>query len=134
MAAAKPWGGVDPNSTHQRWSRWTCVIQTGRRTPSVREVGENWRRFVPRLFRTTVGQVRTTTRQGYYAVTAIVEGPDVHDPAYQASVRRQVEANFVRSGFGSDARLVTMEAALLAGSDESGRPALQLIVLPAVIA
>lgn len=131
------YGSMDPNSGNQRWSRWRFVIQPGRRLPPVREVRDNWQRFITKLFGTTVGRGKASLVRveghRYYALVAEVEGPAVHDPAYVSRVRREMQGVFVERGFGVGARLREMDAALLAGSAEDGKPAAQLLVLPPLL-
>jgi hypothetical protein len=127
----KPWGAVDPNSTHQRWSRWVATVRAHRtRRPTLEDVRLNWTRYVRRLFRTTVGRIRVEVLDDRYRLVAELEGPPVHDPAYVAWVRRELAGAFVAKGFGPGAVLEDLETALLAGSAEDGRPAAQLLVLP----
>jgi hypothetical protein len=137
MATEAAYGSLDPNSGNQRWSRWRFVVQPGRRLPRTREVRNNWQRYMPKLFRTTVGRGRVAKvwveKRMYYAITAEVEGPPVHDPDFVAWVRREVQGVFVERGFGVGARLREMDAVLLAGSAEDGKPASQLLVLPSLI-
>lgn len=135
MATAKPWGPVDPNSTHQRWSYWRFEVDSPdrRRRPGVREVRENAMRFGRRVFRSTVGECRVQApAPGRYIIEFHVEGPPVHDAAYRASVRREWRDRFVRQGFGPRATLA-MDVRLLAGSYEDGRPSTHLIVAPALV-
>lgn len=132
---ARPWGPVDPNSTHQRWSRWrfTIVSAPGRRPP-LEDVRDNFQRYVGRLFGSTVGRIQVAIiRVGadhlYVCVTEI-EGPPVHDATYRDWVEREFAGVFVAKGFGPGARLRQMDATLLAGSAEDGKPARQLLVMP----
>jgi len=132
VAVTKPWGPVDPNSTHQRWSDWTFRIHSPTRRPGPREVRDNARRFARAVFRSTVGQLRLRLDgQGTYEVRIRIEGPAVYDPGYRASVERTWFEKFVRPGFGPDATM-TMTARHLAGSPQDGRPAAHLIVAPAI--
>lgn len=134
LPAGKPFGPNNPNSAHQRWSRWRVVIEPARKRPTVREVAANWQRYMATLFKTTVGRGKVARvrvdGKVYYALVAEVEGPPVHDPAYVAWVRKEVAGVFVARGFGVGARLRELDATLLAGSAEDGKPAAQLLVLP----
>lgn len=139
VAGAKPWGPVDPNSTHQRWSRWRfSIVPDARRRPTRDEVLNNFRRYIARLFRSTTGRVQVAiTRDGHrtlYVCVCEIEGPPVHDADYRAYVEREVAGVFVAKGFGPGARLQQMDAVLLAGSAEDGKPARQLIVMPPIVA
>lgn len=137
MATKAAYGSLDPNSGNQRWSRWRFVVAPGRRRPSAREVRDNWQRYLPKLFKTTVGRGKAerVTLEGrvFYALVAEVEGAPVHDPGFVSWVRREVTGVFVEKGFGVGARLADMDAALLAGDAEDGRPRAQLLVLPSGI-
>ncbi len=133
--AGKPWGPNEPNSTHQRWSRWTFEIVSPdrRRRPSLEEVRDNARRFVRAVFRTTVGECRVrSSTPGRYEIALHLEGPPVHDAGYRDTMRRTWEEKFCRSGFGPQATL-SMTASLLAGSYEDGRPSASLIVAPPIV-
>jgi hypothetical protein len=133
MAPEAAYGSLDPNSGNQRWSRWRFVVEPGRRLPSAREVRDNWQRYIPKLFRTNVGRGKAERvklkGRVFYALSAEVEGAPVHDPGYVSSVRREMS----EKGFGVGARLRDMDAALLAGDAEDGKPRAQLLVLPAAI-
>jgi hypothetical protein len=130
---------ANPNSAHQRWSRWTFVVLLdARRIPTVDAVRLNFQRYCSRLFKSSAGRVNVAIVRDSrvrpirtYAVHKVeIEGPPVHDPAYQAWVRREFEGVFMAQGFGPGATLMQMEAVLLAGSREDGQPATQLLVLP----
>jgi hypothetical protein len=133
----KPWGSVDPNSAHQRWSRWRFTIEARPpRLPSRDQFAHNFARYVRRLLGTTVGRAQVSiVRDGpahLYVGVVELEGPDVHDPAYRAWVQREFAGVFVAKGFGPGARLRQMDAILLAGSAEDGKPARQLLVMPPI--
>lgn len=131
----KPWGPNEPNSGNQRWSRWAFVIVSTdrRRQPSIAEVRVNAMKFARIVFKTTVGECRTTlVRPGRYEIKFHVEGPTVHDPAYRETMRRTWLEKFALPGFGPDATL-SMSTALLAGSYQDGRPSVSLIVAPALV-
>lgn len=129
----KPWGPNEPNSTHQRWSRWTFTITSPTRRPSGQEVLDNFRRFVRVVFRSSIGEARVRMNRGdTYELSLHIEGPPVHDAAYRAAMARTWLARFVRPGFGPDATM-TMDATLLAGSYEDGRPSTHLIVAPPIV-
>jgi hypothetical protein len=131
---SKPWGPNEPNSGNQRWSRWTFDITSPdrRRRPSLEEVRLNAMKFARVVFRTTVGECRVRVlRPGRYEIAFHVEGPPVHDPAYRETMRRTWLEKFTLPGFGPQATL-SMDALLLAGSYEDGRPSASLIVAPAI--
>lgn len=132
----KPWGGVDPNSAHQRWSRWVFVVTLEGQSARVQlnPVRDAWQRYIPRLFKTTVGRGMATMHAGDVnrcVLTAEIEGPAVHDSMYRDYVRREF-VNVFMLGFGPGARFDGMDASLLAGSAEDGSPAKQLVVLPSL--
>jgi hypothetical protein len=150
MSGEKPWGPVDPNSTHQRWSRWTWVVKCDPlKVPSRKDVEHNFGLYVRRLFHSTVGRARvlyvhdrrdsplgeaglplSLFAKHVFILQVEIEGPNVHDPDYVAHVKREFAGVFVAKGFGPSAQLLRQEAELLAGSAEDGRPAKQLLVLP----
>lgn len=137
------------------WSGWTFVIHAHpSKLPSVLDVVDNTRRYAARLFRTTMGQANVKLLSDhrwlpgrlkalrnvwkgigahhYYVIEIVIEGAPVNDPAFIRRIRHEFEGVFVQKGFGPSARLVKMDARLLAGSPENGRPAAQLLVLPRV--
>lgn len=133
----KPWGPVDPNSAHQRWSRWRFTIEADPvKRPTKAEVLDNFRRYAAALFCSTVGQAQVAIaagRQGVLYICVVeLEGPAVHDATYRDYVQREFAGVFVARGFGPRARLRQMDATLLAGSAEDGQPARQLIVMPSL--
>jgi hypothetical protein len=144
----KPWGAVDPNSTHQRWSRWTFTVAAHPdKLPTQAECIDAFRRYVAVLFQSRIGRVKleiasNAWRGGMfngeypevwlYVFTVEVEGPPVHDVMYRDWVRREFGGVFVLKGFGPSARLHQMETSLLAGSAQNGTPSRQLLVLPTV--
>jgi hypothetical protein len=135
MSDPRPWGPVNPNSAHQRWSRWRfTIVADPRRRPSKEEVLENFRRYIARLFNSTTGRVQvalvTSPKDIRYVCVVELEGPPVHDIEYRAWVQREFAGVFVAKGFGPAAHLQQMDAELLAGSAEDGKPARQLLVLP----
>jgi len=130
-----PWGPNDPNSTHQRWSRWRFDITSPdrRRRPSLEDVRVNAMKFARAVFKTTVGECRVRVlRPGRYEVAFHVEGPPVHDSAYRDAMRHTWLTRFALPGFGPLATL-SMEASLLSGSYEDGRPSVSLIVAPPLV-
>lgn len=131
--ASDSWAGMNPNSGHQRWSRWDFTIAaTVAKQPAQDFVLDAARRFFRQMFHTTTGQVRVTVLGLSYLVSLRVEGVAVHDPSVRAAVQAQFAEHFVARGFGAGARLVRMDASLLAGSAEDGTPADHLIVLPTI--
>lgn len=127
-----PWGPMDPNSTHQRWSKWMFVIRAHRKRPSKADIIDNARRFFALTFRSTVGQVMVDVWRNTYTIYLVIEGPAAHDPSVQDAIERQFREHFICRGFGVGARLEKMEVGLLAGSREDGRPPDQLIVMPRI--
>ena len=143
MAVAYPWGPIDPNSQHQRWSRWTFTVYEGGRTIPLSVVQGHAAHWL-RLGFGSVGQAKVehrllsaTTPEGKrvvqmaYVITCEVEGVDCHDPGYVANVRQQFQQRFVAPGWGPLATS-TVAAELLAGDAQDGRPAAQLLVMPTI--
>jgi hypothetical protein len=122
------WTG-NPNSGHQRWSKWTFDVRIPGAPPSLAYVRDNARRFFVQLFRSSAGQVRVTQFGRRWVLELRIEGVDAHDPELVAQVRRQVTRDFVAKGF-RNACLARMDVGILAGSREDGSPPDQLIVLP----
>lgn len=119
---------MNPNSTHQIWSRWTFTVTPGRTIAASRlELEQNCGRFGRKAFG-SASEMRITTRAGKLIVDVRTEGHPVHEAAYVAWMRQQW-TRFFRNGFGNKTR-VDLETKLEAGSRQDGRPADQLIVLP----
>ena len=72
----EPYGGMDPNSQHQLWSRWVFGVESPKR-PEVQEVMDNARRFFAEGFKSTVGRVRCDNQGHYYSLIVEIEGPPV---------------------------------------------------------
>lgn len=131
MDSTAPYGGIDPNSQHQLWSRWIFRIDAPvEKRPPVDEVVANARRYVAKLFHSTIGRVRCDQQGGRYVLIVEIEGPPAHDPAYVARVIEDVRTRFVAQGFGPRARLTDTVVGILAGDTQDGQPPAQLIVMP----
>lgn len=125
------WTG-NPNSRNQRWSRWTFVLEIPLAdAPTLEYVRDNARRFFRRLFCSSAGQVQVINIGTRWTINLRIEGPCVIDPGVRLEAKRQFIRHFVERGF-RHARLVRMDAALLAGSREDGSPPDQVIVLPLI--
>jgi hypothetical protein len=126
---------MDPNSQHQRWSRWSFDIISPdlARRPKSSEVVDNARRFFATGFHSTVGRVRVDRRaMDRYAVSVEIEGPPVHDPCYRMDVARRVAEHFVARGFGPQARIEHWTVMCLAGDAEDGKPPAQALFMPQI--
>lgn len=132
MSDDKAFGPIDPNSQHQLWSRWIIGIQAARQRPTVQEVNDNARRFFKQLFHSSVGRVKCEEQSGYYAITLEIEGIPAHDPGVRRDAEMQFERNFVKKGFGTEARLTRFIVGILAGDQQDGKPPEQLLVMPHV--
>ena len=125
---APPWGGMDPNSEHQRWSQWMFIIYDLRsKRPPYEDVKKNAHRFFQQLFGKDSGRMRVTEEVTSWHIELQVEGVDAHDPVLVAAVRKQFQRDFVQKGWGSLAHS-EVHVKMLAGSPEDGSPAKQLIV------
>lgn len=129
MPTPRPWGGIDPNSQHQLWSRWTFRIW-GRPIP-LHEIKDNAARWLRKGFG-SVGRAKIEEKiengRAVIVVIAEIEGRPAHDPDYQASVGHGF-AKFVQAGWGATA-VFRMDVTILAGDEQQGAPKKQLIVLP----
>jgi hypothetical protein len=121
---------MDPNSQHQRWSRWTFDIEeAGRHVPRA-DVELNAARWLRAGFG-SAGQARVLQTITGWQIEARIEGKPAHDPGYVASVRREFQQRFVEKGWGPLARgWVTVK--VLAGDKQDGRAAAQWVELPAL--
>jgi len=132
LAESRPWGGMDPNSANQLWSRWTFSVDSPRQVPRA-EVELNTLRWLRAGFG-SVGQAQVLERieRGRFVIVieAEVENVPAHDPGYVASVRRAF-ARFVEQGWGVLA-LGTVEVKVLAGDLQDGKPRSQLVVMPII--
>lgn len=128
----RPFGVMDPNSQHQRWSRWIFGIEANpAKCPDHMAVVDNARRYFRKAFK-TVGRVRCDQQGTYYCLVVEIEGPPAHDPGYVESLKRDFTERFLAAGFGASARLTRFDVALLAGDAEDGTPPDQMLVMPHV--
>lgn len=131
-----PYGPIDPNSQHQRWSRWIFIVKADRKIPTEREARENFFRWCATGFQSTVGRGRCERRASwggiYYRFVIEIEGPPAHDPEYVESVKAQFQKHFMAKGFGQGAQLHRFRVILLAGDTQDGKPPEQMIVLPTI--
>ena len=126
----KPWGGMDPNSHHQLWSRWEFTIIESGKHPPLAEV----KNAAARWFRTgfgTAGRFRIEERVRTWVITLEVEGAPAHDPDYVAAVSLQFQRDFVEKGWGQLA-VGVVEAKVIAGDRQNGKPRDQLVVMPRI--
>lgn len=120
---------MNPNSGHQRWSKWTFTIGPGgTKRPPFADVRANAARFGRKVFG-SASQMRVRVwRDGRVVIEVRTEGHPVHDPAYVASVRALwLRWALVGWGVGTTLQLTTR---LEAGSREDGTPPDQLILAP----
>jgi hypothetical protein len=122
---------MDPNSSHQLWSRWSFVIIDGGRHPPFHEVEINAARWLTKLFG-TVGRARVKELPHSWEIVCEAEGPPATDPVCIADVRRQFQNNFVAQGWGP-LSVGVVEVDILAGDREDGGPAVQIVVMPTVL-
>lgn len=146
----KPWGALDPNSQHQLWSRWTFYVYSGTKHPPFTEVREAFARWARMGFgsvgrakvdewrnrnikrRDSSGRWSRQLERGYTLVVE-TEGRPAHDLGYRASVETCFKRDFVEKGWGSGSGAeASMEVVILAGDQQDGRPASQLLVMPTI--
>lgn len=131
MTDDRPFGPMDPNSQHQRWSRWVFGVEASpSKRPSVKECVDNARRYFAKAFQSTVGRVRCDAQGTYYCFVVEIEGPPAHDPEYVRALKADITERFLRPGFGPSVQLVRCEVGLLAGDTEDGTPPEQFLVVP----
>jgi hypothetical protein len=124
--------GLDPNSQHQMWSRWSFEVISKDKLPSIAECVDNFRRYIAGILQTTVGRVRVDRINSKYLFMAEVEGPPAHDPDLRVVIHRAI-SDFTFKGFGVNATTHNFEVGILAGDEQDGRPPDQLLVMPAAI-
>lgn len=126
----RPWGPIDPNSQHQLWSHWEFrVFEMGRHVP-MRDVQYNAAKYMAAGFG-TVGQLRVTETAKGYTIELFVEGAPAHDPGYVESVRSNFYNKFVKPGW-SEFTLSSVKARVVAGDQQDGKAAGQLVVMPSI--
>lgn len=129
-----PYGGIDPNSEHQLWARYTFKVYGGRIIPD-REARLNITRWLRHMFG-AAGRVRfLTTIEGprntvVFTAEVEAEGRAAHDPTYESYVRREWD-KLVEKGWGRTA-IGALHIKILAGDLQDGKPREQLIVMPSI--
>ena len=126
---------MNPNSTHQMWSRWTATITPDltRALPSHDQVKENCARFYRKAFgaATELNITSTTVPGGRWLIDCRTEGHPAHDPSYVTYMTGHLR-HFLQNGFGPKAT-VDLVVRLEAGDRQDGTPPDQLILGPAPI-
>lgn len=133
------WAGMNPNSDHQLWSYWRFTITPpSTRRATFEDVKLNAARWLRSIFGT--GAAARVTREPVaessarswlydrYVIELFAEGAVAQDPVYVLIVERAF-SRFVESGWGPLAR-ATVEARVVAGNADDGKPPCQLVVLP----
>ena len=122
---------MNPNSQHQMWSKWTWQVRPGRLLRrSYAEVQTNCARFGRKAFG-AASQMRIHQTRDGWAVECLTEGHPVNDESFRSYMAECWETFFIR-GFGIGT-VVKMTVQRMAGSPENGKPADQLIMMPARI-
>jgi hypothetical protein len=127
---------MNPNSAHQLWSLWQYRVEPSwTRHLSFATVKANVARFGRLLFG-SASEMRlhcATDGDGrlYWEITVRTEGHPVHDPQYVEWMHARWR-QFLAQGFGATSP-IRAHARLEAGDRQDGRPADQLIVMPALI-
>ncbi len=120
----------NPNGQNQLWSRWTFTIRELGRLVLRQDVEYNAARYVRKLFGTAGAIcVRRGKGHGRWVIEATVEGVAAHDPMLVDHVRLAFQRDFVAKGWGPMS-VGTVEARVLAGSLQNGKPAEQLVSIP----
>lgn len=129
MAVLKPWAGMDPNSQHQIWSKWTFTVRSVKTIPLL-ELKQNVARWL-RMGFGSVGEWRVVRKVWDVIIEVSIEGVPAHDPSYVNSVRRGFR-DFVEKGWGVTA-IDTVDVKIMAGDQQDGRPRSQMIVMPSAL-
>lgn len=122
---------MDPNSSHQLWSKWTITVTPARKIrrdePTVHS---NAARFMRKAFGSATQMRVTKQSNGLWVFQVRSEGHPVHDPTYVAYLTTAFQ-QFFTAGFGISTK-VSVSAKLEAGSAQDGKPASQLLILPSL--
>lgn len=122
---------MNPNSTHQMWSRWTATVTTDPALvpPSFEQVKENCARFYRKAFgsATELNITGSDVPGGTWIIDCRTEGHPAHDPTYVAYMTSELR-RFLVVGFAH--AQVAFDVKLEAGSRQDGTPADQLIFGP----
>lgn len=123
---------MNPNSQNQIWSHWEFEVEADPlKMPSVAKCRENASRFFRKGFKTATGRIRVFRHDvTHYIFQVQVEGVPAHDPEYKTYVKRKFIGDFMFKGFGYQSKLVGFDARILAGNQQGGKPADQLIAMP----
>lgn len=121
---------MDPNSQNQMWSEWTFTVHEIGRRVSRENVTYNVAGWLRMIFG-SAGAARVRPTLDGWEIKARVEGKPAHDPALVDNVRQQFARNFVAKGWGIGA-WSTVEARVLAGSLQDGKPAPQWVGIPTI--
>ncbi len=123
---------MDPNSQNQIWSEWTWFVVPG--SPIVltdkeyfETVRADFARFAREQFG-SAGKARVTQVMRGFVFEALIEGHPIGDERFREIVRKTSERRFKKL-FG-ESTLVTMEAKLMAGKRDDGKPPDQMLLLP----
>lgn len=127
---------MDPNSQHQRWSKWWFIVHPGiTKRPTylmVRDAAATYARI--HFGMTTAMEVKEEfnrdTKKTEWHIKVRSEGHPIHDPIYVEAMTR-LWRRWVARGFGPDALLEVREAKLEAGDRQDGTPRDQLIIMDA---
>lgn len=130
---------MNPNSKNQNWSKWTFKVSLGDKRPGFEEVKYNAAVFGRKVFG-SVSQMRVyadfvQNRNGKFSIGWVIEvlteGHPAHDREFVNAVCANWVKNFFTPGFGSNAH-IDCEAKVMAGDPQNGKPADQMIILPAL--
>jgi hypothetical protein len=122
---------MNPNSTHQLWSKWIVTIRpTGPGVPQFEYVTTNTARFMRKAFGSAAScRVRQIARAWVVEVLADAQYHPLDADSFDALSRHFTQ--FFRNGFGESAD-VRVKARLMAGSRIDGRPPDQLLMMPSL--
>jgi len=127
---------MNPNSEHQRWSKWVFLIHPGGvKRPSFCDVKANAARFARLRFGVTTAmevkeEYNPGTKKSEWRISVRSEGHPVHDPDFVKFMAEQWQ-RFGELGFGPGTRTECLQAKLEAGTRQDGTPNDQLIIMDA---
>jgi hypothetical protein len=130
----------NPNSTNQRWAKWTMSIVPPalHRMPTLADVKFNAAKFGRTVFGSAsamnvtqcpVRHPRYGTLTPGFVIEVLTEGESIHNPQYRERMIRTWLEKFFVPGFGVGVH-VDFNTKAMAGERSDGKPPDQMVVMP----